>query len=109
MAVALLAVLLIATAASSAGDTKKTDVLQKLLTKTENVRMLRGKQQQESQPDLARVERRAQLSDDEREIMTKQIMQALSGMLASEVISPPKTCLVHPWFCGVGLTLTRSY
>eukprot|EP00066_Takifugu_rubripes_P026750 XP_011616016.1 PREDICTED: gastrin/cholecystokinin-like peptide [Takifugu rubripes] len=84
MAVALLAVLLIATAASSAGNTKKTDVLQKLLTKMENVRMLRGKQQQESQPDLARVERRAQLSDDEREIMTKQIMQALSEMMNTD-------------------------
>lgn len=109
MVFALLAVLLTATAASSGGNTKKTDVLQQLLTKTENVRMLRGKQQPESQPNLARVERRVQLSDNEREIMTKQIMQAISGMLVSEVTSPHKTCLVHLWFCGVHFYLTQFH
>lgn len=85
MAFLLLAVLLIATAVPSAGHTKKTDVLQQLLTKTDKVRVLSGKQQPEPQPNLARMERRVQLSDDEREIMTKQIMQAISGMLVSEV------------------------
>lgn len=85
MAFLLLAVLLIATAVPSAGHTKKTGVLQQLLTKTDKVRVLRGKQQPEPQPNLARMERRVQLSDDEREIMTKQIMQAISGMLVSEV------------------------
>lgn len=84
MVFALLAVLLVATAASSAGSTKKTDVLQQLLTKAEKVRELSRKQQPEPQPNLARAERRVQLSDDEREIMTKQIMHAISGMLGSE-------------------------
>lgn len=85
LAFAALAVLLVAAAASSAGNAQKSGVLQQLLTKTENGRMLRGRQQPESRPNLAREERRAQLSDDEREIMTKQIMQAISGMLLSEV------------------------
>lgn len=85
MAFALLAVLLIATAVSSPGHTKKTDVLQQFLTNTDKVRVLSGKQQPEFQSNLARMERRVQLSDDEREIMTKQIMQAISGMLVSEV------------------------
>lgn len=85
MAFALLAVLLIATAVSSPGHTKKTDHLQEFLTNTDKVRLLSDKQQPEPVPNLARMERRVQLSDDEREIMTKQIMQAISGMLVSEV------------------------
>lgn len=84
MALALLAALLSAAAASSAGNARKTDVVQQLLTQTEKVRMLRGKQQPEPQPQLARLERRVQLSGDEREIMTKQIMQAISGMQVGE-------------------------
>lgn len=77
----LLAVLLVATAASSAGHTKKTDVLQQLWAKKEKSRLSSGDQQPEPEPEPARAERRVQLSDDEREIMTKQIMQAISGEL----------------------------
>lgn len=80
----LLAVLLVATAASSAGHNKRTDVLQQLLAKKE-----KASQQPEPEPKPAwverRVERRVQLSDDEREIMTKQIMQAISGKLPCEL------------------------
>lgn len=76
----LLAVLL-AAAASSAGHTKNTDVLQQLLAKRAKVRVPSGAQQPEPEPKAARVERRVQLSDDEREIVTKQIMQAISGKL----------------------------
>lgn len=100
MAFALLAALLLAAAASSAGSPKDTDALQQLRTKTENGRMLRAKQQPESQANRARVQRRVQLSDDARELMTKQIMQAISGTKLSEVTSPPQTCLVHRWVCG---------
>nr|BAC44896.1 gastrin [Tetraodon nigroviridis] len=79
----LLAVLLVATAASSAGHNKRTDVLQQLLAKKE-----KASQQPEPEPKPAwverRVERRVQLSDDEREIMTKQIMQAISEMMNSD-------------------------
>lgn len=78
MVFTLLAVLLIVTAASCE-QIKKTDVLQQLLAKSEKVRMLNGDQQPEPEPKPARVERRVQLSADEREIMTKQIMQAISG------------------------------
>lgn len=74
----LLAVLLVATVASSAEHTKKTHVLQQLLTKREKL------PEAEAQVKDARVQRRVQLSDDEREIMTKQIMQAISGMLLTE-------------------------
>lgn len=82
----LLAALLVATAASSAGHAKKTDVLQQLLAKREKVRVPGGDEQPEPEPEPkpARVERRVQLSDDEREIMTKQIMQAISGKLLWE-------------------------
>lgn len=81
----LLAVLLVATASSSAGHTTKTDVLQQLLAKREKVRVPSGDQQPEPEPKPARVGRRVQLSDDEREIMTKQIMQAISGKLLCEL------------------------
>lgn len=80
----LLAALLVATAASSAGHAKKTDALQQLLAKREKVRLPGGDEQPEPEPKPARAERRVQLSDDEREIMTKQIMQAISGKLLWE-------------------------
>lgn len=108
LAFAALAVLLMAAAASSAGNAQKSDVLQQLLTKTEKVRMLRGKQQPESQPSLAREERRAQLSGDEREIMTKQIMQAISGMLLSELTSPHSASGRLWWFWGFRLNTVSS-
>ena len=71
----LLVVLLVSSATSSPADTKGTNVLQQLLAKTVKVR-----QQPAPQAHSARTERRAHLSEDEREIVTKQIMQAISGM-----------------------------
>lgn len=78
---ALSAALLASTAASSPGDAKEGDALQQLLATREKVRALSGRQQPAPRPYPARVERRARLSEDEREIMTKQIMQTISGML----------------------------
>lgn len=78
---ALLAALLVSGAASSPGEAEDTNVLQQLLAKREKVRGAAGRQEPAPQGHSARVERRPHLSEDEREIMTKQIMQAISGML----------------------------
>lgn len=75
---ALLVALLVSSAASSPGEATETDALQRLLAKRERARDLSGRQ---PQAHMARVERRAHLTEDEREIATKQIMQAISGML----------------------------
>ncbi|XP_038140653.1 gastrin/cholecystokinin-like peptide [Cyprinodon tularosa] len=77
---ALLAALLVSNCASSpessaAVETKERNVLQQLLAKREKVR------------ESARAERRAHLSEDEREIMTKQIMQAISEVMNSDCMS----------------------
>lgn len=78
--------LLVSSAASSPGEAKETNVLQRLLAKREKVRDVIGRQQQPApQAHTARVERRAHLSEDEREIVTKQIIQAISGMLRVQV------------------------
>ncbi|XP_029353193.1 gastrin/cholecystokinin-like peptide [Echeneis naucrates] len=73
---ALLVALLISGAAFSpdTGEAKDTSTLQQLLARREAAR-------------LARPERRAHLSEDEREIMTKQIMQAISEVMNSECMS----------------------
>lgn len=78
---ALLVALLVCGAASSPGEAKETNILQQLLAKREKLRDSAGRQELAPQAQSSRVERRAHLSDDEREIMTKQIMQAISGML----------------------------
>lgn len=78
---ALLVALLVSSAASSPGEATETDALQRLLAKRERARDLSGRQQPAPQAHMARVERRAHLTEDEREIATKQIMQAISGML----------------------------
>lgn len=69
--------LLVISAASSPGEAKETNVLQQLLAKREP--------QLVPQAHIARMERRAHLSEDEREIVTKQIIQAISGMLWVQV------------------------
>ncbi|KAM9362576.1 uncharacterized protein ABDE67_008052 [Symphorus nematophorus] len=84
VALALLVALLVSGAASSPAEAKETNVLQQLLARTEKVR---GRQQPAPQAHSARTERRAHLSEDEREIMTKQIMQAISEMMNSECLS----------------------
>lgn len=67
--------LLVTGAASSPAEAKETHLLKQLLAKREPV----------PQVHTARVERRAHLSEDEREIVTKQIIQAISGMLWVQV------------------------
>ncbi|KAF7216373.1 gastrin/cholecystokinin-like peptide [Nothobranchius furzeri] len=57
---------------TAAGEVRQTNVLQKLLAQ-----MKAG----------ARSERRAHLSEDQREMMTKQIVQALSEVMNSECMS----------------------
>lgn len=87
---ALLVVLLVSSAASSPVEGKDTNVLRQLLAKREKVNELGVRQEPAPWADPARMERRAHLSEDEREIMTKQVMQAISGML-----------LVWMWKCFV--------
>ncbi|KAM4594179.1 uncharacterized protein V3H82_026816 isoform 2-T2 [Fundulus diaphanus] len=78
--VALLVALLVSDSASSpessaAREAKGVNVLQRLLAKREKVREAEG---------AARAERRTHLSEDDREIMTKQIMQAITGMVCPQ-------------------------
>ncbi len=80
VAFALLVALLVSSAASSPGEATGTNALQQLLTQREKVRGTAGRHEPAPQAHSARTERRARLSEDEREIMTKQIMQAISGM-----------------------------
>lgn len=81
---ALTAALLVSSAASSpesftAGEARQSNLLQKLLVKKEKMRDSSSRQEPGPQTLSARMERRAHLSEDEREIMTKQIMQAITG------------------------------
>lgn len=91
---ALLVALLVSGAASTTetGETEETNVLKQLLTKHEMAKDSTGRQRQAPRTHSARLERRAHLSVDEREIMTKQIMQAISGMLQAWV---GKLCDCH--------------
>ncbi|XP_003453823.1 gastrin/cholecystokinin-like peptide [Oreochromis niloticus] len=86
---ALLVALLVSGAASSpeTGETEKTNVLKQLLAKHEMAKDSAGRQRQAPRTHSARVERRAHLSHDEREIMTKQIMQAISELMNSECMT----------------------
>uniref|UniRef100_A0A672G3F7 Gastrin/cholecystokinin peptide hormone domain-containing protein n=1 Tax=Salarias fasciatus TaxID=181472 RepID=A0A672G3F7_SALFA len=85
MVVCLLLVALAMPGSSAAGDAKETDVLQQLARQ-------RGKPREAADrpktkpwaPAGARPARRAPLSEDEREIMTKQIMQAITEMMNSD-------------------------
>ncbi|XP_037328212.1 gastrin/cholecystokinin-like peptide [Pungitius pungitius] len=72
---------------SAAGDATDTHLLRQLLAKTETARGSAGGMEAVPRAPLARTERRAHLSEDEREIMTKQIMQAISEMRNSECMS----------------------
>nr|XP_046261378.1 gastrin/cholecystokinin-like peptide [Scatophagus argus] len=84
---ALLVALLVSIAASSPREAAETNVLQRLVAKRERVTNLNGIQEPAPRAHATRVERRAHLSEDEREIMTKQIMQAISEMMNSECMS----------------------
>ncbi|XP_069385868.1 gastrin/cholecystokinin-like peptide [Paralichthys olivaceus] len=86
---ALLVALLVCGAASSpaapaAGRAETTSTLQQLLAKRERARDSAHRREAAPQTRSARMERRAHLSEDEREIMTKQIMQAISEVMNSE-------------------------
>ncbi|XP_023122612.1 cholecystokinin [Amphiprion ocellaris] len=85
LVLALLAALLVSGVASSpepsaAGEAKEENILQRLLTRREKMRDTKSAPQ-------TRVERRPHLSEDEREIMTKQVMQAISEMMNSECMT----------------------
>lgn len=75
---ALVAALLLSDAAAV---DKESNIIQQLLARREKVRELTGRPEPMPRAPPAQLERRARLSEDEREIMTKQIMQAISGML----------------------------
>ncbi|XP_033976655.1 cholecystokinin [Trematomus bernacchii] len=60
----------------SSGEAREAGLLQQLLAKRDPA----GRQEPAPQAPPARPERRAHLSEDDREIMTKQIMQAISEM-----------------------------
>ncbi|KAJ4944506.1 hypothetical protein JOQ06_013049 [Pogonophryne albipinna] len=60
----------------SSGEAREAGLLQQLLAKRDPA----GRQETAPQARPARPERRAHLSEDDREIMTKQIMQAISEM-----------------------------
>ncbi|XP_044202119.1 gastrin/cholecystokinin-like peptide isoform X1 [Thunnus albacares] len=79
---ALVAALLLS---SAAGEAKESKVLQQLLARGEKARDSASRQVPQTRS--APMERRAHLSGDEREIMTKQIMQAISEMMNSGCMS----------------------
>ncbi|XP_034094976.1 cholecystokinin [Gymnodraco acuticeps] len=60
----------------SSGEAREAGLLQQLLAKRDPA----GRQEMAPHAPPARPERRAHLSEDDREIMTKQIMQAISEM-----------------------------
>ncbi|XP_041839494.1 gastrin/cholecystokinin-like peptide [Melanotaenia boesemani] len=84
---ALLGALLVSGAASSAEtpaaqESKEVNVLKQILAKREKMR-----DSSDRLKPAMRAERRAHLSEDSREIMTKQIMQAISEVMNSECMS----------------------
>ncbi|XP_034542809.1 gastrin/cholecystokinin-like peptide isoform X2 [Notolabrus celidotus] len=81
---ALFVALLVSGGASSPAQAKDTNGLQQLLAKRGTASDLAGRQELVHRTHLARTQRRAHLSEDEREIMTKQIMQAISEMMNSD-------------------------
>ncbi|XP_065809338.1 uncharacterized protein [Labrus bergylta] len=81
---ALLVALVVSGAASSPGYAKDINALQQLLAKRGKVIDMAARQEPPSHAHSARTQRRAHLSEDEREIMTKQVMQAISEMMNSD-------------------------
>uniref|UniRef100_A0A8C8IG74 Gastrin/cholecystokinin peptide hormone domain-containing protein n=1 Tax=Oncorhynchus tshawytscha TaxID=74940 RepID=A0A8C8IG74_ONCTS len=90
---ALVRVGLTSPVSKSDGNTKQGGILPQLLARREAVRnaaenMVRTAQ--DTQTSMARMERMAHLSEDQREFMSKQIMQAISGKWWCRV----KCCIV---------------
>ncbi|XP_041642297.1 uncharacterized protein LOC121509130 [Cheilinus undulatus] len=81
---ALLVALLVSGAASSLGDARDTNEFQQLLAKRMKVRDSAVKKEPTPHAHSPRTQRRAHLSEEEREIMTKQVMQAISEMMTSD-------------------------
>uniref|UniRef100_A0A8C6TQ79 Gastrin/cholecystokinin peptide hormone domain-containing protein n=1 Tax=Neogobius melanostomus TaxID=47308 RepID=A0A8C6TQ79_9GOBI len=77
---AVLASLLISSAALPEKQTERNSILQKLLSR-------RDSGAQDPAASQTRIERRPHLSEDDREIMTKQLMHAISEMMNSECMS----------------------
>ncbi|KAF7661165.1 hypothetical protein LDENG_00267720 [Lucifuga dentata] len=69
---------------SSEKNMEESKMLQQLLAKVGGNKETVGPWEQAFQ---TRMERRAHLSEDEREVMTKQIMQVISEMMNSECLS----------------------
>ncbi|XP_053186954.1 gastrin/cholecystokinin-like peptide [Scomber japonicus] len=81
---ALVAVLLLS---SAAGEANEKNALQQLLAQREKARESADRQAPVLRARSAQMARRAHLSEDEREVVTKQIMQAISEMMNSECMS----------------------
>ncbi|CAN9509929.1 unnamed protein product [Ophioblennius macclurei] len=71
----------------SARDAKETSVLQHLVRQRGKPRDAADGQKTKFWAQSAREARRAQLSEDEREMVTKQLMQAITEMMNSECMS----------------------
>ncbi|XP_056264298.1 uncharacterized protein LOC130189497 [Pseudoliparis swirei] len=85
-----LALLVLLLPPPAAGEAEKTPLLRQLLANREAARSSAAGRWEPSPPPQvpsARTERRARLSEDEREIMTKQIMQAISEVMNSECMA----------------------
>ncbi|XP_056137039.1 cholecystokinin [Lampris incognitus] len=95
MVCALVAALLVHGMASASqsptdGDTRESGILQQLLAtrgKTRNSKDSVARPDQKFQTRMTRMERLAHLSEDERELLTKQIMQTISEIMNSECMS----------------------
>ncbi|XP_055763112.1 cholecystokinin-like [Salvelinus fontinalis] len=81
---ALVGVGLTSPVSKSDGNTKQGGILPQLLSRREavwNSAENAAKREQDTQTSMARMERMAHLSEDQRESMSKQIMQAISEMM----------------------------
>nr|XP_043885080.1 cholecystokinin [Solea senegalensis] len=83
---ALLAALVVSGADSAPAESQESSTLHQLLADKEKTRDWSRRQDLAPQTQSARMLRRAHLSEDEREIMTKQIMQAISEMINTECL-----------------------
>eukprot|EP00063_Salmo_salar_P011742 XP_013986577.1 PREDICTED: cholecystokinin-like [Salmo salar] len=81
---ALVGVGLTSPVSKSDGNTKQGGILPQLLVRREAVKNAAEnvvRMAQDTQTSMARVERMSHLSEDQREFMSKQIMQAISEMM----------------------------
>ncbi|KAM9491007.1 cholecystokinin-like [Salvelinus alpinus] len=81
---ALVGVGLTSPVSKSDGNTKQGGILPQLLSRREavwNSAENVAKREQDTQTSMARMERMVHLSEDQRESMSKQIMQAISEMM----------------------------